>query len=77
MSACHLSACTPTHTLSHGVPATHYILVSEVEAWPDLIGMVTGCLACVEEPLQLKDVEERMVHRVHLLQAPSGANGGP
>lgn len=65
------------HTLRHGPPwAIHYILVSEVEAWPDLVSMVTGCLACVEEPLQLKDVEEGMVGSGHLLKAPSSTNRG-
>lgn len=66
------------HTRRHGLsPVTHYLLVSEVEARPDFVSMVTGCLACVEEPFQLKDVEEGMVNRGHLLQAPSSTDRGP
>lgn len=57
--------------------ATRYLLVSEVEARPDLVGMVTGCLACVEKPFQLKDVEEGMVNSGHLLQASPSTNGRP
>lgn len=83
MSACHpplFSLYTHMPTLRHGPrrsPATQYLLVSKVEARPDLISMVTGCLACVEESLQLEDVEEGMVNSRHLFQAPSSTDGGP
>lgn len=49
-----------------------YVLVSKVEAWPDLIGMVTGSLACEEEPLQFKDTEEGVLGRGSVLQVPRG-----
>lgn len=78
MSACHPPLFSLyTHAQSGTVPATHYLLVSEVEARPDLVSMVAGCLARVEEPFQLKDIEEGMVNTGHLLHAPSGTNRGP
>ena len=69
-----------TLTRAHTQPwpqSARYLLVSEVEAWPDLVGVVTGGLAGVQQPLQLEDVEEGVLDGGRLLQGASQADWRP
>lgn len=38
-----------------------YILIAQVESWPDLISVITGCLSRVQQPFKLKDAEDGVV----------------
>lgn len=37
----------------------NYSLVSDVESWPNLIGMITSCLSSVQETLELRNAQRR------------------
>lgn len=51
-----------------------YILIAQVEAWPDLVGVVAGCLPRVQQPFQLEDAEDGVVAAL-LPRAPARRPG--